>query len=279
MTAPFELELPNVREMFQPDEGKYWFDADLSGADAMVVAWDAEDDDLKAAFRARIDVHEKNCDDLFPNEWRKLVAEARDAEPNSKPARAKHQFRQDNKKAVHATNYLTTARNLAAHLGWLVIDAERFIARWFSLHPAIARWHKRKAHELATRGYIDCAFPGYRRIFYDRPDSILPEAVAWTPQATVALVTQKAILAVDNWIERENIHDKRGEILDPWCLQVHDSLDFQLYYEDLKLLPSIGENMLITVPYEDPLVIPWGLKMSAKSWGEVRKCDWTGKLK
>ena len=28
------------------------------------------------------------------------------------------------------------------------------------------------------------------------------------------------------------------------------------------------------MPYDDPLIIPWGLKASQKSWGDCEKATW-----
>ena len=54
---PLSIRLPNVRKLFITDPGYVMYEADLKGADAQVVAWEAEDDDLKAAFRAGVDIH------------------------------------------------------------------------------------------------------------------------------------------------------------------------------------------------------------------------------
>jgi hypothetical protein len=45
-----EKYLPNVRRLFKPDPGFTLIDIDLSGADAAVVAWEANDQELKDAF-------------------------------------------------------------------------------------------------------------------------------------------------------------------------------------------------------------------------------------
>jgi hypothetical protein len=51
-------------------------------------------------------------------------------------------------------------------------------------------------------------------------------------------------------------------------LQVHDSLAGQfLTHQANKLLPLIRQHSQIIVPYEDPLIIPVGIKTSTVSWG------------
>jgi DNA polymerase I-like protein with 3'-5' exonuclease and polymerase domains len=248
--------------MFVPDEGMIWFDADLKGADAQVVAWDADDEDLKLAFRSGIDVHAKNAADMLGAVFSRLSAD----DPQRK------RIRQDNKRAVHATNYIGSARAVAAALGWTVHEAERFQQRWFSIHPKIREWHRRIERELVVnKGRIKNAF-GYHRIYFDRLESVLPQAIAWIPQSTVALVTIYGAINLRKHLRLD------GKPFDPLCLQVHDSLDFQLPKTRLDLLPQIRDLLHIPVPYPDPLIIPWELKMSPISWGACKSCDWEGKL-
>ena len=52
-------------------------------------------------------------------------------------------------------------------------------------------------------------------------------------------------------------------------LQVHDSLAGQIPTHRLEaLLPRMKELARIVVPYEDPLIIPTGIKLSPVSWGD-----------
>jgi DNA polymerase I-like protein with 3'-5' exonuclease and polymerase domains len=60
-------------------------------------------------------------------------------------------------------------------------------------------------------------------------------------------------------------------------LQVHDELVFQYPAKHRQtVLEQIHPIIHIAVPYPDSLIIPWGLKISAKSWGECEKYDWPG---
>jgi DNA polymerase-1 len=248
------IELPNIRKLFIPDPGYIIADADLSGADAQVVAWEAEDEDLKAAFRAGLKVHAKNAIDM----WGESVVGDGTAEP----------YYSQIKRSVHATNYGASARTVARSNGWTVHEAERFQRRWFDLHPGIAAWHQRVEASLSATRSVSNAF-GFRRLYFDRIDGLLPEALAWIPQSTVAIVTIKAALQLEEQV--------------PWCellVQVHDSLVFQ--YPKSRIAsdtegasnPSLvsGRAILaalsVTIPYPDPLTIPWGIKTSEVSWGD-----------
>lgn len=242
------IKLPNIRKLFIPDPGMLICDADLSGADAQVVAWEAEDEDLKAAFRAGLDVHAKNAADLFGSRFTNL-------EPKS-PMWKK--LRQQCKHAVHGTNYGGSPRALNQHPGiaWPVAECARFQARWFELHPGIKRWHQRVEGELQTRRSVVNRF-GFRHTFFDRPDSVFPEALAYVPQSTVAIVCFKGALAVEAahpWVE--------------FLIQVHDSLVFQIPLSRRDELPSVLRTLHVPIPYNDPLTISWSIKTSEKSWGD-----------
>lgn len=248
-----ELILPNVRKLFIPDPGYTIFDCDLAGADAQVVAWEAEDDDLKAAFRAGVDVHAKNATDMWGNKFTRFAIDD--------PKRSK--LRKQVKQGVHATNYGVSARTLAMILGWTVKETEDFMARWFSLHPGVLKWHKRTQADLDRNKTVTNAF-GFRRIYTDRADLLLPQALAWKPQSTVAIVCAKAMNALDllTWVQM--------------LIQVHDSNVFQIptEYVNPHRLRTIKKAMTIPIPYEDPLTIPFSLSYSTKSWGDCQKQEW-----
>ena len=243
-----QLALPNVRRVIIPDPDYYIFDADLAGADAQVVAWEAEDEDLMEAFRSGLDVHIKNAEDMYGSAFTQLTGAARKAK------------RKECKTAVHLTNYGGHEATLAASTGWTRKEAADFQRRWFSIHPKIkTNFIEKIDRQLALSRVIHNKF-GFRREFFDRPDQCLPEALAWIPQSTVALTTYLG------WFQFSTRHPY-AEIL----LQVHDSLVFQIPRTKLPTFDQIRHDLRIVIPYDDPLTIPWGLKYSAKSWGECKE--------
>lgn len=241
-----KLVLPNVRKLIIPDPGYAIYEADLSGADAQVVAWEAEDDDLKAAFRAGLDVHSKNAEDMWGTAFTSLSGHARYAK------------RQQNKVAVHLTNYGGTARTLAVSQGWTVAEADRWQKKWFNLHPGIKRnFHGKVERALNSTKTVRNPF-GFQRPYFDRPQQCFAEALAWIPQSTVALNTYLGAFQLEERIPEVEI-----------LLQVHDSLVFQLPLGTPHTSDAIRAALRVETPYPDPLYIPWGLKRSEKSWGDV----------
>lgn len=225
---PEDLELPNIRKLFVPDPGMTFFDMDLDRADAQVVAWEADDAELKAILKEGADLHAEN-------------------------AKALGSTRQLAKVWVHGTNYGGGARTMAVTCGLTVHSAEQMQKRWFQAHPGIKRWHERTAAQAAG-GFITNIF-GYKRFLFDRLD--LPDALAWQPQSTVGRVINTA------W---QRLHTQAPWIWVQ--LQVHDSLagsfPTERKQEALQVLKQLSQ---VTIPYPDPLVIPTGLKTSEISWG------------
>lgn len=247
------ISLPNIRKLFLPDPGYTIFDADLAGADAQVVAWEANDEGLKAAFRRGDDVHSLNAATVMGERFSKL----------SKDDPVRYKLRQQSKQAVHGTNYGASARTLAQILGWTIHETELFQQKWFSAHPGIRDWHHRTEAALRTSRTVRNAF-GYRRIYFDRVDALLPQALAWIPQSTVALVCFRGALAVRRSLPNVQL-----------LVQVHDSLVGQIPTRDLAdTLPKLRKHLHNAVPYEDPLTIRWGLSLSETSWGDCKDVPW-----
>lgn len=238
--------LPNVRKMFVPDPGYVIFDCDLVGADAQVVAWEAADDDLKKAFRAGLDVHTKNAEDMWGLAFTQI----------SDPGR-KRKKRKECKAAVHATNYGARPRTLAKTLGWTVREAEAFQSRWLHLHPGIRDWHRRiESYLRQPERTVQNAF-GYRIRFFDRPENCFTSALAWIPQSTVAIVCFEGALQLEErcpWVEM--------------LLQNHDSVVFQIPESYMNCVSEIKSSLAVAVPYDDPLWIPWDVACSRISWGD-----------
>ena len=54
----------------------------------------------------------------------------------------------------------------------------------------------------------------------------------------------------------------------------HDSVVMQFPKPMLKFRHLIQDEFRVEIPYDDPLVIPTGMKVSDKSWGDVEEIAW-----
>ena len=232
------IKLPNIRALFCPDPGNLIFDVDLDRADAQVVAWEADDAELKQMFREGVDIHSENARTIgFSRKMAKMF--------------------------IHGTNYVGSAFTMAKTCGITVHESEVAQKRWFDAHPGIKEWHRRVEQQLQTDRRVWNAF-GYSRIYWDRIETLLSEAVAWIPQSTVGIVINKG-------------DDRIAENLFPdvyTTLQVHDSLVGQFSHSLYPyILQDLNSALRIEIPYDDPLIIPVGFKVSHRSWGECLAVD------
>jgi DNA polymerase I-like protein with 3'-5' exonuclease and polymerase domains/uracil-DNA glycosylase len=241
---PHALVLPNVRELFLPDPGYELFDMDLASADLCIVAWDANEDALKAMLAAKISVYLQLAKEYYQDD-RVTKADGRYTKFKS---------------LCHGTNYLGTARGLAVRLGLSVAQIERIQQWYFGKFPNLKRWQENLKAQVDSKRSVQNIF-GYRRYYFDRIDqSIYNQAAAWKPQSTIGLLINKI------W-DRILNHESEVQIL----LQVHDSLVGQ-YPKDRAAYfrPRLKELSLIPLPYSDPLVIDTGFKFSDVSWGHCK---------
>lgn len=258
-------KLPNIRKTFIPDPGKLIFDVDLTGADAAVAAkecggayWDA----IQSGKKINVEILEYCYPDTF-RRWKDAPPELKDVV--REPAYTK------GKNMHYGSLYVGSPKGISTSAA-IPISIVARMQSWFSgKFPEIKGWHKRVEEQLfSTRG-VKNAF-GYRVVYFDRLEGLLPEAVNWICQSTVAIVCQRGSII----IRREF---PEVELL----LQVHDSLVGQVdVREAARVLPALRSRLNgIQVPYSpEPLQIPWGMKASRKSWGDCQDIDWDnlGKL-
>jgi DNA polymerase I-like protein with 3'-5' exonuclease and polymerase domains len=169
------------------------------------------------------------------------------------------------KKGGHLWTYGGKAKTMSASLGIPIVDADRLMVRLAGIHPSIPQWWARVANDIRTTRTLRNAF-GHRIVYLGRTDDLLEDALAWIGQGTIACVANRVALNVHH-----NVKD--AELL----LQNHDSLVGQSRIElwDAASAQIREQFMAVTVPYEDPLVIPPSLKTSPKSWGDMSEEEWS----
>ena len=237
-----ELELPNVRSLFVPDPGKTFFDIDLDSADLRIVAWEAEVREMKAMLAEGKKVYVEVMKEYYHN-----------------PGMTKHDKEYKIFKGLcHGTNYLGSAKGLAERLGLGVHEVDVIQKWYFGKFPEILKWHNEIKDQVIKRRMVENIF-GYRQYFFDRIEgTIFNQAVAWIPQSTVGCLINRGYV---------NIHENHKDI--EVLLQVHDSLagqfDSSLGDDAVRRIVAAAE---IPLPYDDPLIIPVGVKTSTRSWGD-----------
>lgn len=243
------LVLPNVREIYIPDPGMMFFDTDLSKADLRIVTWEADEREMKAMLREGKDPYIESAREFY-------------RDPTIKKTRddgTEHPKYRTFKSFAHGSHYLGTPYGLARRLGLTVSEVDRVQKWYFGRFPAIPKWQQDFKAQLRSRRYVQNIF-GYRRYYFDRIDeSTEREAIAWLPQSTVG----RYINGV--WM---NLWEQTSRDLIQVLLQTHDSLAGQFpTHRKTEALEAMKRAANIVLPYDDPLVIPVGIKTSEVSWG------------
>lgn len=242
MGEGFDLVLPNVRELFVPDEGNEFFDIDLSSADLRIVVWESNETEMKAMLAQGLDPYTEIAKEFY-----------HDPSINKKDPR-----RQTFKSFAHGTHYLGSPEGLAERLGLPVQQARDTQAWYFRRFPRIKKWQDEKIREGVMRRKMVQNIFGYRMYFFQRVEgTVLNQAAAWIPQSTVGCLINRALVKIDR-------EEPKVQLL----LQVHDSLAGQYPIAEREtILPRILAHAAIPLPYDDPLTIPVGVKTSTVSWG------------
>lgn len=237
-----------ARKIFIPDAGRIMVQADLSQAEARVVAYLAQERKLMEIFESGQDVF-------------KLVAHLMFNKPVESITEAE---RYNAKRVVHASNYGMGPRKFSVISGLNERSCNQLLEGYHATFPGIRLWHRVVEGELARSRTLVTPF-GRKRIFFGRwGDDLFREGYAFVPQSTVADLLNRGLMRVFYSLHAE------CDIL----LQVHDAIVIQTDTRDLQQVPFVdrlAECLLIPIPiFGKQLYIPVDISIG-KNWDEVEK--------
>lgn len=251
----------SVRELFLPDPGYVLVEADLSQAEARVVAALSGDTELLTRWQDEaFDIHIWTASKIYNKDVKDVTKQERFL----------------GKVARHALNYGMGWKTFQANVNSdadttgvsvSTADAKRIVAAYHALHPKLQEWYSKVSGYL-SRGMVRTTF-GRQRVFFGRRrgekslDEVHKEAIAFEPQSTVADLLNYGMLKW--WDEYEG---KVGQLL----MQVHDSIIVQVKRGREKLAAKLLKSCL-----EQPLqiggttlVIPADVEVGS-NWAEMKK--------
>lgn len=244
-TAPVRTEEGRkVRSLFKPDEGKRLANMDLARAEAMLVAWFANEVLMIEMFLRGDDTHWHNAKTIASI----LGYEGVDMNTEyNKDIEGFYELRYAGKSCAHAVHYMMgprTMRNTLLTYGLDLPEAvcKEIIITYKVQRPALPQWHLRTGDELRrTRKLETPEVNGVKkkRTFFGSTsprhfDEMLRDALAWRPQTTTGLVMHTIL----DRVSKEYTH-KGLDILQ----ESHDSFLFQHPedWDQIKLFKEIDE--------------------------------------
>lgn len=238
-----------IREIFIPDNGKVIVKADLSQAEARVVAWMSRDENYKGLFRSGKDVHKLYASLLFNVPYDKVTKEQRAIAKNLR----------------HGKNYNMGPLQLAKELGVEVRKARELMEEDDKLFPNIKSvFYAEVQAQLMKNRTLITPF-GRKRTFTNRwGDALFREAYAYIPQSTVADIINHGIVELFYKLP------KGADLL----MQVHDEIVLQCYphqvEEVARLIKQHVERPLVIGG--DELIIPVDIEVGS-NWANCKELD------
>jgi uracil-DNA glycosylase family 4 len=203
----------HLRNIFIPDDEMVFTEADLVGAEAMVMAYLIDDPVQIQAFEEGKNIHVLTAKLLFDKDEDFILA---DKEKCEKEGRETQSLYYKAKRVKHAANYAASWRVLSEILKIPAAVAKKLLQKYYDTCPQLSRYHTIIANKLKIDRTIITPLRT-KRVFYGRyGDSLIREAIAFVPQETVVHVVNIGLQRIYN----ELCSSCPIDIL----AQVHDSL-------------------------------------------------------
>ena len=170
------------RKMFVADDGKVFVEADLSQAEARVVAYLSEEERLVDLFNRGVDIHKHVAGWIF----NKPIEEVTTGDKESEREIAKH--------LIHASNYGIGPRTFSKVAGVSESEAKVLLQKYFDTFPRIKAWHMKIQAGLGKNRTMVTPMGRKRTFFGLWGDQLFREAYAFVPQSTVADVLNLAMI-------------------------------------------------------------------------------------
>lgn len=239
-----------IREAFIPAESCKLLSADYSQIELRIMAHIAKDENLLAAFRDGKDVHQATAAEIFGIPLDDVSSEQR----------------RYAKVINFGLIYGMSAFGLAGNLGIERSAAQNYIAKYFDRYPGVAQYMERTRLEARENGYVETVF-GRRLWLPEIKDSNRPRrqgaeraAINAPMQGTAADLIKLAMIAVEDWLEKEQLKTKM-------LLQVHDELVFDVPLDEIDLLQAkLPDLMCHVAQLKVPLVVSIGI---GDNWEEA----------
>jgi DNA polymerase I len=239
-----------IREAFIPAEGCKLLSADYSQIELRIMAHIAEDENLLAAFAAGKDVHQATAAEIFGVPLESVTSEQR----------------RYAKVINFGLIYGMSAFGLAGNLGIERSAAQNYIAKYFDRYPGVAQYMERTRLEARENGYVETVFgrrlwlPEIKGSNGPRRQGAERAAINAPMQGTAADLIKLAMIAVENWLEKEQLKTRM-------LLQVHDELVFDVPLDELELLQAkLPDLMCKVAQLKVPLVVGIGI---GDNWEEA----------
>ena len=219
-----------IREAFIAPPGSTLLSADYSQIELRIMAHISGDESLLRAFAAGEDIHRATAAEIFSTERDLVTSEQR----------------RYAKVINFGLIYGMSAFGLASQLGIERSAAQAYIDRYFARYPGVAQYMQRTRDDARNLGFVETVFG--RRLWLaeirspngPRRQAAERAAINAPMQGTAADLIKLAMIAVQNWLEREKM---KTMII----MQVHDELVFEAPNGEVETLKAAIPKLMTEV--------------------------------
>ncbi|MGJ7118692.1 DNA polymerase I [Morganella morganii] len=239
-----------IRQAFIARDGYCIMAADYSQIELRIMAHLSQDKGLLKAFAEGKDIHRATAAEVFGVPLEEVTS--------------------DQRRSAKAINfgliYGMSAFGLARQLGIPRGEAQRYMDLYFERYPGVLEYMARTREHAAEKGYVETlegrrlwlpeinSRNGMRRKAAER------EAINAPMQGTAADIIKKAMIAVDDWLQKENIDALM-------IMQVHDELVLEVRKEQqAEMAEKIRGLMEAAMKLDVPLKVEAGV---GANWDEA----------
>ena len=234
------------REVFVAEPGLVFVEADLSQAEARVVAYLSEEERLISLFERGGDIHKQNASWIFGVSIEEVTKEQRETA----------------KSLVHASNYGIGPVTFAHHAGVSVGESKQLLAKYFDTFPRVRSWQLGIQSHLSKSRILVTPL-GRKRMFFARwGDDLFRQAYAFVPQSTVSDILNLALIKFGiEWGAKPR-------------LQVHDAFVVECREDSVEdCIKEIRMCFDIPIPIKGRVCrIPIEIKVG-RNWQELKKVE------
>ncbi len=241
------LEGRRIREAFVAPKGSTIVSADYSQVELRIMAHISGDENLLRAFEGGEDVHRATAAEVFGRSLKEVTPEER----------------RYAKVINFGLIYGMSAFGLAQQLGLERATAQAYINSYFVRYPGVDRYMKETRTLAKEQGYVETVFG--RRLWLPEIRSGNPArrsgaeraAINAPMQGTAADLIKLAMIAVQQWLDRERLSTKL-------IMQVHDELVLEAPDAELaRVKAEVPVLMSGVAKLKVPLVVDVG---SGQNW-------------
>jgi len=241
------VEGRRIREAFIAPPGSHIVSADYSQIELRIMAHLSGDASLLKAFAAGEDVHRATASEVFGVPVGEVSSEQR----------------RYAKVINFGLIYGMSAFGLASQLGIERSAAQQYMERYFARYPGVADYMQRTRNSARDSGYVETVFgrrlylPEIRAQNQGRRQGAERAAINAPMQGTAADLIKLAMIAVQQWIEKEHLVSRL-------IMQVHDELVLEVPDAELaRVMAELPGYMTRVAELAVPLVVDVG---SGPNW-------------